>query len=134
MPTGLTRTERTLRAQIAANDSWARTENRSARTAPARAALDAKFAREIDPNGELAPAELAKRVENARRAYFQRLALKSAKARRRKAAGGTKWKTGSEQDKALGLNSGPANDRKAAGRTSTPAPTSVPNGGGVGDC
>ncbi|TDT30881.1 hypothetical protein [Naumannella halotolerans] len=67
--------ERRLRSSIAAHTSWANTENRSKRTAPARAALDAKFLAEAggDP----------KRAESLRKAHFQRLALKSAKARRK---------------------------------------------------
>ena len=75
--------ERTLAAQIAAHESWAKTEDRSARTAPARAALMAKFEREVDPDGTLDPAERRKRAEHKRKAYFQRLALKSAQSRRK---------------------------------------------------
>ena len=71
-----------LRASIAAHESWAHTSDRSARTAPARAALMARFEREVDPGGVLPPQERAKRAESARKAYFLRLALKSAKARR----------------------------------------------------
>ncbi len=57
---------RHLIAKIAANERWARVENRTAETAAARRAFEARF-----PN------------ENARKAYFARLALKSAQARRR---------------------------------------------------
>jgi hypothetical protein len=81
----LTPAELSLRGQIAAHESWARTVDRSARTAPARKAMDDKFEREVDPNNELAPAERARRAEHARKAYFARLALKSAQARRRRA-------------------------------------------------
>lgn len=80
--------ERTIVAKIAANTSWANTPDRSARTAPARAALWAKFEAEVDPDGTLNPAERAKRAENLRKAHFQRLALKSAQARRRNAEAG----------------------------------------------
>ena len=72
----LTPAERKLRAQIAAHDSWARTEDRSARTANARRALEDKFLAEADGD-ELRAASL-------RKAYFARLALKSAQARRRR--------------------------------------------------
>ncbi|MGN7247094.1 hypothetical protein ACTHQ1_05085 [Janibacter anophelis] len=67
--------ERRLAASIAAHESWAATEDRSARTAPARRALDAKFLEQAggDP----------KRAESLRSAYFKRLALKSAQSRRR---------------------------------------------------
>lgn len=68
--------EKRLRAQIAAHESWAKTENRSARTAAARAARDKKF---LDAAGgdEI-------RARHLRTAYFKRLALESAQARRRK--------------------------------------------------
>ena len=74
--------DRTLTAKIAANESWAKTTNRTARTAPARQALLAKFESEVDPDRTLPPAERARRATNARKAYFQRLALRSAQARR----------------------------------------------------
>lgn len=81
----LSPSDRSLRARIAAHESWARTENRSARTAPARqAAMDA-FERKVDPDRKLDPAERARRADHARRAHFLRLAMKSADARRRKA-------------------------------------------------
>lgn len=66
--------ERKLRSSIAAHTSWANTDDRSARTAPARRALDQKFLDEAGGD----PA----RAEHLRKAYFARLALKSAKARR----------------------------------------------------
>jgi len=47
----------------------------------------AKFEREVDPEGLLLPAERARRAENARKAHFQRMALKSVRARRRRAMG-----------------------------------------------
>lgn len=78
-----TQSELRLAAQIAVNESWARTPNRSARTAPARAALMAKFESEVDPDGSLLPAERARRAEHLRKAHFQRLALKSARSRRK---------------------------------------------------
>lgn len=74
-----------MRAQLAAHDSWARTEDRNARTAPARQAMLDKFEREVDPDGSLTPAERARRAEHARKAHFTRLALKSAQSRRRAA-------------------------------------------------
>lgn len=67
--------ERRLVASIAAHESWAKTSNRSARTAPARAARDQKF---LDAAGG-DPVKAA----NLRKAHFQRLALKSAQARRK---------------------------------------------------
>lgn len=73
---------RSMTAKLAAHESWARTPNRSARTAKARAALQAKFEREVDPDGTLPLAERTRRAEHARKAYYTRLALKSAKSRR----------------------------------------------------
>lgn len=70
-----TAAERRLAGQIAANESWARTQDRAARTAPARARLDQKFLDEAGGD----PA----RAAHLRKAYFQRLALKSAQARRK---------------------------------------------------
>lgn len=68
-------TEQSLVASIAAHTSWANTTDRTGRTAPARAALDAKFLAEADGD--------PRRAANLRTAYFKRLALKSAQARRR---------------------------------------------------
>ena len=67
--------ERKLAAQIAANMSWANTTDRSARTAKARASLNAKFLEAAGGDGV--------RAEHLRKAYFQRLSLKSAVARRK---------------------------------------------------
>ncbi len=53
-------------------------------TAPARAALQAKFLREVDPDEVLPEAERQRRATHARKAYYTRLAMKSAQARRAK--------------------------------------------------
>ena len=79
---------RTMRARLAAHESWARTSDRSARTAPAREAAWSRFERGVDPEGKLDPQERARRAEHARKAYFLRLAMKSAQARRRQAGAG----------------------------------------------
>ncbi|WP_422933604.1 hypothetical protein [Sinomonas sp. P47F7] len=79
--------ERSLAGSIAAHTSWAFTEDRAARTRPARDALMAKFEQEVDPEGKLLPEERARRAESLKKAYFQKLALKSAQARRAKSAG-----------------------------------------------
>jgi hypothetical protein len=83
--TTLTSAERVLRGKIAAHTSWANTSDRSARTAAARRAAEERFEIEVDPDGTLPPAERAKRAENARKAHFQRMALKSAQVRRARA-------------------------------------------------
>jgi hypothetical protein len=76
----LTPGERTLRARLAAHESWGATKDRAARTKHGRDALDAKFLAEADGD-ELRAASL-------RKAYFTRLAFKRPQARRRKAGGG----------------------------------------------
>lgn len=60
--------------RIGAHAKWANCEDRTAATAPARAGLEEKFLDEAggDP----------KRAESLRKAYYTRLALKSAQARR----------------------------------------------------
>jgi hypothetical protein len=78
--------ERSLRAQIAAHTSWANTADPTCRTAPGRRAFLQRFEDEVDPDHVLDEVERARRAEHARKAYFQRLALKSAQARRRGAA------------------------------------------------
>ena len=75
--------DRSLIARLAAHESWARTADPSARTAPARRALQDRFEREVDPDGVRSPTERARRAGHARKAYFTRLALQSAKARRK---------------------------------------------------
>lgn len=61
--------------KIGAHVSWANTTDRTARTAKARAALDAKFLEDADGDPV--------RAEHLRKAHFARMALASAKARRR---------------------------------------------------
>lgn len=78
-------TTRRLAAQVAAHESWAKTQNRSTRTAFARAALQARFETEVDPHGLLDPEERALRVGHAKSAYYARLALKSHSSRRKAA-------------------------------------------------
>jgi hypothetical protein len=55
----------------------------SAQTEPARRALLDRFERQVDPDGVLSPDERARRAGHARKAYFARLALRSAQARRK---------------------------------------------------
>jgi hypothetical protein len=50
-------------------------------TKNARAAFLARFEREVDPDEQLPVEERRRRAEAARKAYFTRLALQSAKAR-----------------------------------------------------
>jgi hypothetical protein len=62
-----------INARIAAEISWARTADRSARTRPAREAFLKRFEREVDPDGKLPPDERARRANHALRAHMLRL-------------------------------------------------------------
>lgn len=76
--------DRTLRARLAAHTSWANTLDPASRTAKARAAANARFeaeARKLHP--EANDAEIARVAEHLRKAHFTRLALASAKSRRK---------------------------------------------------
>jgi hypothetical protein len=66
---------RQLVGRIGAEQSWANTEDRSARTKPARDALNKRFLDEAggDPV----------RAEHLRKGHFLKLALKSAQARKK---------------------------------------------------
>lgn len=79
-----TAAERSSIGRLGAHTKWALTEDRSAATQPARDALLRKFEDQVDPGRRLPPEERAKRAESARRAHYQRLALKSAQVRRAK--------------------------------------------------
>jgi hypothetical protein len=81
--------ERALRARLAAHVMHGRHDARQT-TAKARAAFLASFERQADPEGQLPAAERQRRAQQLRSAYFARLALASAKARRarRQAKGG----------------------------------------------
>lgn len=76
--------ERTLRASIAAHEMHARHDGREI-TARARAAWFAKFLAQVP--ADLPEAERVRRAEHLMRAAMKRLALKSAKARRRRKQG-----------------------------------------------
>lgn len=73
-------------ARLGAHESWARTSDRSARTAPAREAFENRFLDQVDPDRKLSAQERNRRAANARKAYFLRLALKSAQVRRERKA------------------------------------------------
>jgi hypothetical protein len=92
--TGPTAAERTAAARMAAETRWAYEPDRTAATAPAREAQDRKRLEAVDPKGELSPQERAKRAENLHRAQMQRMALKSAQARRKRAGTAQRRKSG----------------------------------------
>ena len=79
----MTPSERTLRARIGAFSLHALGLTN---TAPARCAFLSKFEREVDPDGVLSEEERQRRAMCARKAYFAKLGLKSAKKRRKKKA------------------------------------------------
>ena len=62
-----------MRARIAAEISWSRTADRSARTRPARQAFFHRFERQVHPDGKLSPEERTRRAEHALRAYMLQL-------------------------------------------------------------
>jgi hypothetical protein len=86
----LTPAQRSMRARIASHVSWANTPDPSSRTAPGRAAFAERFEQQVideaAARGEiLTPKEIRRRAEHLKKAHFYRLALASAKARRKKA-------------------------------------------------
>ncbi len=78
---GLSPAERTLRARLAAHTMHAKHDARQT-TAAARAAFLARFEAEVDPDGALSLEERRRRAEQARSAYFTRLAFARAKSAR----------------------------------------------------
>lgn len=79
----LTPEQRVLRARLAALSLHAKVDSRE-HTAPARAAFLSRFDREVDPDNVLPAGERHRRALCAKRAYFTRLALASARARQTK--------------------------------------------------
>ena len=79
----VTRGAEPLRSRLAAHSLHAKG---GTNTGPAKAAYDARWARLVDPDGSLSPGERERRAEHAKKAHYTAMALKSAKARRRRAA------------------------------------------------
>lgn len=80
----LTAPQRQRRARIAAHQSWANTDDRTARTRPGTRAFLRRFERQVDPLGVLSDKERVVRARHARTAYMLQLAERSARARRRR--------------------------------------------------
>src|SRR4051794_28970887 len=78
----MTDAERSLAAREGAYKSWARTQDRAARTAPARAALDAKWERLVDPDGTWDPKDRSLAADAMRKAHYTAMARKSVASRR----------------------------------------------------
>jgi len=77
--------DRSQAARIAALTSWARTPDRTARTAAATRAWAKRFEKLVDPEGIHPPEVRAQMADAARRAFYQRMARNSARARRARA-------------------------------------------------
>lgn len=77
----MTPAERTLRARLAAHTLHAKVDSRE-HTKPARKAFLDRFENQVDPNRVLPVEERMRRADQAKKAYFTRLALKSVRARR----------------------------------------------------
>ena len=76
--------QRSLVGRIGAHTLHARYDPRETTAAARRAFLD-RFEREADPDRVLPLEERARRARHLRKAYFARLALRSAQSRRRRA-------------------------------------------------
>jgi hypothetical protein len=83
MATKTTHAERVRSSRFGSSTADSRYESQDL-TEPGRRAFWIKFEREVDPEGILTPEERTRRADLARQAYFARLALKSAQARRKK--------------------------------------------------
>lgn len=79
-----TASERKMSSRIGGLMSWANEQDPTGRAQRMQEGLLARFEREADPDGKLDPAERRRRAELLRKAHMTRLALKSAKARRKR--------------------------------------------------
>ncbi|MDQ0382434.1 hypothetical protein [Amycolatopsis thermophila] len=79
----LTPDQRSLRARLAAYTMHGQGKTN---TAAGTAKFLERFEREADPDNKLSPEERQRRALHLRKAYFARLALRSAQARRAKAS------------------------------------------------
>ncbi|MFI6861799.1 hypothetical protein ACIBKZ_18185 [Streptomyces sp. NPDC050421] len=78
-------TERSMRARLAAHISWANTLDPASRTAKARAASMGRFEKQgREKHPDATEEQIARVAQHLKSAYFQRLALASAKSRRKK--------------------------------------------------
>jgi hypothetical protein len=83
VPLSLSPAERSQRARIGAHALHAKHDTRKT-SQPGRDAFLARFEREVDPDGVLSPEERARRAGHARKSYMAKLALASARARRKR--------------------------------------------------
>jgi hypothetical protein len=76
-----------LLSTLANHERWAAVDDRTAATAPARQAFRDRFVQEARERfGDLPADELARRAESLRKAHYTRLALASARSRRKRTA------------------------------------------------
>jgi hypothetical protein len=81
----LTDEQRALRARLAAHESWANTENRSARTKAGHRSSPGSvdyWLDRVDPDGTLTPEARQAAAQSKRNAYKTRLALAGDQAQR----------------------------------------------------
>jgi hypothetical protein len=77
--------DNSLLSTAANHERWAAVDDRTAATAPARQAFRDRFLEQArDRFGDLPSDELARRAESLRKAYYTRMALRSAQARRKR--------------------------------------------------
>tara|TARA_B100000315_G_scaffold210823_2_gene207315 strand:- start:181 stop:444 length:264 start_codon:yes stop_codon:yes gene_type:complete len=81
----LTPEERRLRAQIGAYSLHAKYDSRQI-TEKARAAFMSRFENEVDPERILPEEERTRRADKAKSAHFRKMALRSSKSRKARAA------------------------------------------------
>jgi hypothetical protein len=82
--TSLTPEQRTLRARLAAHESWSNTEDRSKRTSSGYRASPASvdyWLDKVDPDGTMTPDARRRAAESKRDAYMARLAFNASRAR-----------------------------------------------------
>lgn len=71
-------------AALAADTSWAATQDWSTRTAPARAAKFEKYEAQVDPSGQLNPVDRARRALKVEKAHMRTMSRLGVLASRRK--------------------------------------------------
>lgn len=71
-----------INRRIAAEISWSRTADRSARTRPAREQFLKRFEKEVDPDGTLPAEERRRRADHALRAYMLGLRKRGMQTRK----------------------------------------------------
>lgn len=80
----MTPAEKSQHMRAAALTRWSMEPDRTAATAKARAASDRRFELQVDPEMKLPEGVRMKLADAARRAHFVKMAIASAKKRRKK--------------------------------------------------